>query len=434
MYADKEFPARRREIKATTSVAGAKVMVKRSSANLLLYDAQTGGTEQFANKDEVALTADTSYWLQAGSTPSASVRDHWLKARQDKADSAVEDEVRFTVVWVEISGRNSDKLSQPPIYDGYQNVLAQQGHDSLGVVRSTAKSTDKEFRSRGNIEVRGKISPNNFSFVGGDSEGFQNTFDPKTKESKSSARFGFVFKRKSTTKAYRDGNYEKKPFSETSDLNDDSSRDFQDVQPSLDKDELLIVDHDGPTLWSVLQDQMFTHVRYNFVEKVVFHFEEKLPERASKTLKWAFTGDAAAGYDAKLVFILGKANEKKDYNSVLVGENLASLDVSFAKPTVNKAYNLATKDQKLKRGKLNTIVVEGKDLIGFISLGKKGEFDIVRNVILVKNDAKDSQFGDLTEMWVQFNVNKDQPIGANWDLVILNSQGEVSFPGFEITD
>jgi len=264
----------------------------------------------------VALDPGT-YWLKGGADASTSVRGDELKVRVDDSNAPFEDDLKATVIWAGISGKNSGLRSPNPVYDGSDAITNKMGHTQLGVVRSTAQSEDTDKTVRGNIEVRGTLSPNDLTQTAFDrklTDGFQDG-------TPASADFGFIFRRFATAKIYNNG--QAAVVKQYDNASDDSFHDFQDVNPDLDAGSPLIVDGDGPTA-KVSSAVFFKHVRDNFDEHIAFVFQAGAPaERVSENLQWAFSGDVALDYNNKAVFIRSAPNGSGDINVVKVGSHLA---------------------------------------------------------------------------------------------------------------
>ena len=411
VYSDPDEPAQRREI----VVRQVRTRVRRSSNRLRLFNAKVGGAELYGNQEEIALEPG-SYWLQGGADASGRVRDQSLRARADDDNAAFVDQINVTVLWVQISGRNSGSIIASPLFDGRSNAVDNRGHDKLGVQRSTGAGADGENRVRGSINVIGEIEPNDLSFDVDITSGFVDGNDSLNAGFPARADFGFIFRRIEDVKIYANG---QGTVVQREDGNDDSLRDFQDVDPDRDGDKLLVVDIDGPTA-TVNSTVHFRHVRENFVEHTVFNFESRKPERCSKKLKWAFSSDVGLGFDNKAVFVRSAPNDGDSINEVKSGSHLASLDIGLVKAVLTSAQTAAG-DKRIKRGQDVVVTVKGTNLIGRFIL-KKGATEIRAKLVQVKETDATNHVSDLKEVRATFNTNAGA--GSGFELIVRNSAGD----------
>lgn len=432
VYADEDEPARRREIVISREGSTDDLLLERSSDKLKLYDAETGGAEQFGANNEISIAPGT-YWLQGGTTPSTATRADYLRIRADN-NSSYEDRINVTVLWVEISAKASKNqtLSPDPIFDGYDAVLnpyvsngtifpAIVGTDSLGVQVNTTNNSI----GHGCIEVQGSIKPNDLSFDQKITDGFLNV------NAVASADFGFVFRRFSDYRAYRQAITP--AFLSSDNEPDDSVDGLQDTDPDRDGSELLIVDYDGPTLPAISDFSYFTHIRANFVEHTSFYFDDGGAERCSAKYDWSFSGDAANDYNGKLVYIYDVENDGMGTNEVRHGaESHIDLGLNIANaPTITGVdKKQVVKDQD------TVVTVTGTHLSGIVLLVKGTEV-IPARTIAVKPAAQGSTVSDLTELKATFNPAHFVPdiaASAGWELIISNEKGHATVDGFEIID
>ena len=433
VYSDPDEPAQRREIVLRRHDQRAdKIRLKRSSSRLRVYDAQTGGTEQFGEEDEVALSAGT-YWLQGGEEPSQGIRQDFLKIRDDKDAADYVDQINVTVLWVNIVGRNVDWFKPDPVYDGEPNIRTVNGHTKLGARRSTKGSQHGDWCVTGNFEADGWILPFDLdwrnAFDQPITSGFSRTEDEENPVAK--ADFGFTFRRILTSgKIYTDGLDLRKTHTNKK---DDSERAFQDVDPDREED-VMVGDGDGPVVAvhiPLLWIPEFGHIRYNFLEHVVFYFHKGEPERCSEKLKWAVSQDAGHDAAGAAVFVRGKPNDGDEVNEVIVGKHLESLELNLVQPHLADAA-----PKQLKRDTESKIVITcitGTNLIGSFFLYKGEDRIPARTVNLIETDP-DNEYSDCTFAVVLFDTT-GRPAGAGWELVLVNSSGSSNvLTGFELVD
>jgi hypothetical protein len=427
VYSDPTEPARRREIRIRRLLGDGKVRVQRSSNHLELYSAPTGGTEEFGGNDEVALDPGT-YWLQGGADASTSVRGDELKVRVDDTNAPFEDDLKATVIWADISAKNSGSRSANPIYDGAAAIQKLMGNTDLGVVRAAQQSREGQKWVNGNIEVQGTLSPNDLT---------QNAFDQQLTSgfhdgSPASADFGFIFRRFATLRIYTNG--QATVVQQMDNQSDDSDRIFQDVNPDLDAGNLRIIDGDGPTARvSPANSVFFGHTRDNFDEHIAFVFQKGISERVSENLQWAFSGDVALSYDNKAVFIRSAPNGGGDINVVKVGSHLPNVNLGIAAPVLQRA-STAAGDRVITRNQDVVVTLVGTNLIGDVFLVKagRGGAEVKAKLVQVKETDPANHVSDLTEIRATFNT--DLAAGGGYKLEIRNAAGTDAVGGFKIRD
>lgn len=154
-----------------------------------------------------------------------------------------------------------------------------------------------------------------------------------------------------------------------------------------------------------------------------------MPERCSKKLGWAFTGNVALGTNDKAIFILSPPNDGKGTNEVLVGDRLKSLKLTLNPPTI------ANVDKKtIKRNQDVEITVEGANLVGTFML-KKGRTMIFATKVQVVISDTARQFSDLKKVKVTFHAPPATPALKGYKLIVLNNMGgRDDEPGFEIKE
>ncbi|MBY0526606.1 MAG: hypothetical protein K2R98_24635 [Gemmataceae bacterium] len=479
VYSDdtKSEPARRREVRiGITNGKQKKVVVARGSKtkgledNIQLFDDRSikDGKELVFKKNEVELepklndkgTGSITVWLQGGGKPSEKVADHFLKVKiQGQGDN---ESLSITVLWIDISGRKSgsilrDGTPKNNVYDGLDNVIADRwdpklGKDiPLGMVRPPKSSESGDAQADGALEINGMILPsdpvldadNPKPFFGEKlTTGFVDA-DPAKKDSRASAKFGFVFRRFVTTKAYLNGL--PKAIKVVDNQPDCSFRDFQDPDPSFFKKtkQLLIVDQDSPSAGIVPTKEdrwFFVSRRLNFDQYLIFFYNENVPERCSERLKWGASIDIASGDYAdkgkdavpelknlKAVWVLSRPNlDKSNVNAVIVGSHLPNLDPNMPKPQMESAVNGDGK-KEIALGKPTVLIVKGKNLIGQFTL-KKGNMEATPFLVTVKPDKGD--FSDLAEVKIVFD-EKLEP-GEGYDLILKNATDQSVIKGFAV--
>ncbi len=426
VYSDPDEPAKRRAIVLRRNSGTGNIRVKRNSGNLKLYDAATGGAEKFGGNDEVALAAGT-YHLQGGPTPSTNVRDHHLKVREDADAAAYVDQINVTVLWVEISGDAdpTHKFSPSSIYAGRTAAVNFAGGEDLGVQVNGTTAT----KVHGVVELQGDIKPSDLHFDRKITDGWTQPDDvlPAPVNVAAKAEFGFIFRRIEDVDIYANGNGTS---IQHEDSYDDGPAPFQDVDPAKSASELLIFDIDGPTVTVTTTGGFFKHTRDNFTEHLVFNFHKEVPERCSKKLQWAFTGDTDLAYDDTAVYIFDEANDGNGANEVFVGSNLANTSINLANaPDMVTALTDPGGDKQIKRGQDVVIKVTGTHLVGAFTLEKGGTVISAKKVQVKRTDAA-KNLSDLTEAKVTFNTN--QAASAGWTLRVVNDKGNDTIGGFEI--
>ncbi|MBI5360947.1 MAG: VCBS repeat-containing protein [Planctomycetes bacterium] len=427
VYADPVEPARRREVVlklvAPKDSGITKAKITRSSDKVKLFDAPKNGNELFGNVNVVYLApSPLSYWLEGGAGASLGVRKDSLTA--EAPDESVKDEFAITVIWVDISGNANSAtiLRKPPIYDGEQNTINITGHNNLGVHANTTPAFSGKM-IHGCIEIKGSILPNDTNQNSWNKK-ITNGFIDGTIQQLAKANFGFIFRRFATYKQYING---KETTGNKTDRTDDSFRDWQDVDPDKEKNEVLIIDSDGPSM-KIVADAFFRHVRYDFIEYNVFNYENQRPERCSEKLEWAFSGDAGTNYDGKIVFIRDKQNnnDANDINEVVVGKHIANLNIGIPKANLTDAKTAAG-DKKIIRNTSIEVTITGTDLCGEFIL-TNGVTEIKALSVKVKAIG---DFSDTTEAKAVFNTTG--PVGPGYKLMIRNEAGDSNeIAGFEV--
>lgn len=203
--------------------------------------------------------------------------------------------------------------------------------------------------------------------------------------------------------------------------NDDSVRDYQDVEPDLDGAQLMIIDTDGPTT-HVSNLAAFKHTRRNFWARVVFYYTETHAERCSETLRWSTSVDIGKDYSdpPKAVFIYDDPNDGDSANEIDKEGHLDSLGNSLPQATLTDAQTAAG-NREIERNKDVTVTVTGTKLVGRFFL-QKGTTKISAKDVRVKETDTTKHVSDLTEARAVFNVGPQVP-SDGWQLTVENTGG-----------
>ena len=430
VYTDPNNPARRREIVLRNAVDNADVRVSRTTTNLKLYNAATGGMELFGGNNEITLSTDRSYWLQGGADASQAVRDGMLRARRDDNAAQYADKVAVTVLWVDLTANVAGTRKANPVFDGNSAFVNMQGHNSLGVTRSlTPNNQDLAITARANIELVGSISPSDTtktSFGAPLTTNF--VIPPAPADQVATVDFGFVFSRQSTYKVYVNG--QPAIYEQGNNEADDSDRLFQDVNPDQDGAKSLIIDGDAPSA-QIAPTTYFSHVRNNYTESVLFTFSAHTPERSSPKLQWANTLDIALSYGAEAVFIRDLPNNGNGANELIVNGQLPNLNLGVTLAQPGDAFT-DNNNKIIPRGVSTRVTITGTDLLGDVYL-KKGNTEIKADFVRVRETDPANHFSNLTEIGAMFNVNV--PADTGYQLIIRNAAGDSqAIAGFSIVN
>lgn len=426
--------AQRRELLVSSDLpANSPVKLKRGQNNIRLFTEKSndiGGDSEIAfdGTGEATVSSGKSYWIQGGDTPSSAVRGTVLQVRPNLPDSMYQDAVAVTVLWVDISTRNSpdDEWSPVGIYEDSVRISSESGYPALGVAHNQVDEgfLSKTRRTHGNIEIHGSILPPDF-----------NTYDPATPmpllpveptngppRTLAAVSFGFVFHRFMDIKRY----YDAQAKAETRTGNDDSFFNFQDVTPDKSGGKLLIVDGDNPSVGLFERSREYgAHGRMNFNEHVTFNYYPNEPERVSLVRPWSVTMDTAFDYDGNAVSIYDPKNNGEKANEVYGDHLLPNLNLNAPLATLTTASTLANNDKNLPNGTTVTIVIQGTNLMGYAYLvdGTFGLPAYQAKTFRVKKTAQAPSYSDLTEVRATFGIGTTLAAGTHLDLVITNEAG-----------
>jgi len=305
-------PARRKKLSVKDPTG--KIMLKRSSPNVHVFKAESGGVDVFKpNVNDVPDLSVGDYWVQGGDAPSKALGDEFIEAVSGQTGAPPpSDRVKITVLWVELIegtagagfGKGLAEVLPDPLFEHPRDLERQQGHIMLGLHRSTAKSEDGPMSARGTVQFVGEIKP---PIREADRNAFGLPITSKLEKlagAPATAEFGFIFRR-FVRKVWVEDDGQNKSDS-TVFVPDDSKPYFQDTNPNWDEKEKrsVIVDVDGPgakqkreaDACTTRNPENFWHLRDNFVTFVVFKSEfGQAPERVSVKRKYSFSADI--GYD-----------------------------------------------------------------------------------------------------------------------------------------
>lgn len=427
VYDDPEDPALRRMITITPVGSPTNdAELRRSSNRVRLYNAPTKGTDLFGPHDTVVIHQGV-YYLGGGATASLKVKGDWLRAEAAGVGTKTQipAKVVVTVIWADISARGKGEASPKPVYDKLANLDSQQGHHKLGVYRSEPKSDDGTVSIRGSVEVQGALSPPDLgqhSFIVKLTTGLQRKGCPATPEGKSTADFGFAFRRYIDSVTFSDG---RPPASGIiSHKVDDSCPNFVDADPDKSNNKMVIADSDGPGFVPDLKDGSkmtgFYSQRVHGEEYVVFHALGRQSERCSLKQVFGVTIDSAFDYAGDRVSAIFPPNMGAGGNFVTTQQPLPAMTINLLAPKITSAQTDGG-DKVIHRNVLTTVTIRGQYLYGSIHL-----FSPTKNLgpvrELLKETDPNAHFSDATEARAYFNT--DLPVGSGYVLSITNSGGE----------
>jgi hypothetical protein len=395
----------------------------------------------FGNQNIIQINAG-NYWIKGGPEASKHVRQHTLEI-SGNGGVTYPDYISITVIWVDLTGKcePTDLAPESPHFDGtvegttkdfvektVNSYVHQMGSRNLGVQRTNSefggqwvttydgldpKKDSKWIRvgAGAGVAFTGNISPYNWGFEQKDrNPGYKFRIARLGLNVQAQVDFGFVFKREVNGRIYRQLiEAANQPISLNYAHLDDSRREFQDIDPYLDGDKLLIYDVDGPGNAFDLHAfpgprYFFAHQRTNFPRQyIAFNYLPNTPERASVNLEWSVSLDTAVNYDKELVFLYTKPNTTKDRNFVQIGKQLDSLDLSLPRTTINNVTALAP----VKLKEFVDFKIEGANLVGdYRLMTLDGARWYRADFVGVKEDPNNPVFSQAEESKATFCINE----------------------------